>query len=218
VNPEADDPIAGSLFALESAVFAGGSSAGGVREALATRNALAVGLVAQLLQPGAALLELAAQRLLRGAPLGLELVALLLRAFPQLVGLSLGEREDVRGAAGGALAHVVDLVLGDAHHLLQALAHPVDGVRDRRQLGDLRTQLVRLRPPLRAVGPGRLDVADARLQPPREDLGLCGGGLTRRDRRPQLRAQHVDLLVDLGAVVSTADDGELGLVGNGHQG
>ena len=42
MNPEADDPIAGSLFALESAVFAGGSSAGGVREALATRNALAV--------------------------------------------------------------------------------------------------------------------------------------------------------------------------------
>ena len=33
MNPEADDPIAGSLFALESEVFAGGSSAGGVREA-----------------------------------------------------------------------------------------------------------------------------------------------------------------------------------------
>ena len=42
MNPEADDPIAGSLFALESAVFAGGSAGGGVREALATRNALAV--------------------------------------------------------------------------------------------------------------------------------------------------------------------------------
>ena len=144
--------------------------------------------------------------------------ALLDWTLPQLVGLGLGEREDVRGAARGTLPHVVDLVLGDAHHLLQALAHPVDRVRDRGQLGNLAAQLVRLGPPLRAVGPRRLHIADARLQPAREDLDLGGCGLTRGDGCAQLCAEHVDLLIDLGTVVATPDDGELGLVGNGHRG
>ena len=52
-----------------------------------------------------------------------------------------------------------------------------------------------------------------------EDVHLGGGGLPRRDGRTQLRAEHVDLLVDLRAVVAAADNGELGgLVGNGHRG
>ena len=84
-----------------------------------SRATLPVRVLPQLVEPGLGLLQLDAQRLLGGPPLLLELAALARRALAQLVGL--GQGEHLGGAGGGPRAHVVDLLLGDPHQMLQPL-------------------------------------------------------------------------------------------------
>ena len=126
----------------------------------------------------------------------------------QLVGLGLGHAEDLRGAAGGAGAHVVHLVLGDAHHLLQPVAHAVDGARDGGQLGDLRGEALHLGAALGQLGAGGAGLAAADVELAGEALEVGKGRLAGGVGGVALGEELAEPLLDLRAVEAPPDDGE----------
>ena len=169
---------------------------------------LAVGLIAHLRQARAALLQPHPQLVLRLVLVGLELAPLLAGVLQQLVGLGLGHAQDLRGAAGGAGAHVVHLVLGDAHHLLQAVAHAVHAARDRGQLRDLRGEALRRGAALvqfGARGPG-LAAADVELAG--EALQVGQGRLACGVSGVALGEELAEPLLDLRAIETPPNDGK----------
>ena len=99
-------------------------------------------------------------------------------------------------------AHVVHLVLGDAHHLLQPLAHPVHGARDDRQLGDLLTQPLQLGPGVVVGRAGGLRLVAAGVPLPGQGAHVLDRGVAAGRRRVELGAEPAQSLIHLGAVVA----------------
>ena len=146
------------------------------------------------------------QLVLRAALLGLEGAALRARRLAQLVRLGLGHAQDLRGAPGGAGAHVVDLVLGHPDHLLQPVAHAVDGARDGGELGDLAGEPVHLGPGLGELGPRGAGLAAADVELAGDPLPVRHRVLARRVRAVALGEQLAEPFLDLRAVEAAADD------------
>ena len=169
---------------------------------------LAVCLFPHLCQPRPALLQPHPQLVLRLVLLGLELAALLAGVVQQFVGLGLGHAEDLRGAAGGAGAHVVHLVLGDAHHLLQAVTHAVHGAGDGGQLSDLGAETLRPSLALGELGAGGPGLAAAHVELARETLQVGQGGLTGGVGSVALGEELAETLLDLRSVETPPNDGE----------
>ena len=169
---------------------------------------LAVGLFPHLRQPRPALLQPHPQLVLRLVLLGLELAALLAGVVQQFVGLGLGHAEDLRGAAGGAGAHVVHLVLGDAHHLLQAVAHAVHGAGNGGQLSDLGAEALGPGLALGELGAGGPGLAAAHVELARETLQVGEGGLTGGVGSVALGEELAETLLDLRSVETPPNDGE----------
>ncbi len=169
---------------------------------------LAVGLLPHLRQPRPALLQPHPQLVLRLVLVGLELAPLLAGALQQFVGLGLGHAEDLRGAAGGAGAHVVHFVLGDAHHLLEAVAHAVHAAGDGGQLGDLRAEALRRGPALGELGAGGPGLAPAHVELAREAVQVGEGGLTGGVGGVALGEELAEPLLDLRSIETPPNDGE----------
>jgi hypothetical protein len=130
------------------------------------------------------------------------------RGVAQFVRLGLGHAQDLGRAAGGAGTHVIHLVLRDAHHLLQAVAHPVHTARDDRQLRDLGDEPLDLRAPLRELGAGRTGLAPADLELAGQALLLVDRAVPGCLRGVTLGEQAAEALFDLGAVEPAPHDGE----------
>ena len=120
-------------------------------------------------------------------PLEYQLLALVLElqtqclvALGQVTRHGLGARDDVGGLGLGALAALHDLVLSEAQHGLQTLAHALDAFRRSGQPAQLALESVRFRPC---------------------DVDLASQLTVLLDRGVPVRGQHAELSIQVSQIV-----------------